>query len=141
MKSATVTRTFKRGRMRFRIRVPRKALSVKQPWASLIAWKAKTLEVRSWRTKYRGPLTIVSSQSPEYPQKMILEMEEESGMAFPNGVAICTANLVDVRPGKKSDKKTALCDPTGQFVWVLEDVVHVLHNFPVKGRLGIFDLK
>ncbi len=37
---------------------PTKALTVYQPWASLIAQKLKKNETRSWRTKYRGPLAI-----------------------------------------------------------------------------------
>lgn len=35
-----------------------KALTVRQPWASLIAAGVKTIETRSWSTKYRGPLAI-----------------------------------------------------------------------------------
>ncbi|GKX27923.1 hypothetical protein SH1V18_04030 [Vallitalea longa] len=31
-----------------------KALTIIQPWATLIAMKAKKIETRSWRTKYRG---------------------------------------------------------------------------------------
>lgn len=35
-----------------------KALTLWQPWASLIAVGAKTIETRSWSTTYRGPLAI-----------------------------------------------------------------------------------
>ncbi len=35
-----------------------KALSLHQPWASLIAEGMKTIETRPWATKYRGPLAI-----------------------------------------------------------------------------------
>lgn len=35
-----------------------KALTIRQPWASLIAHGVKTIETRSWSTKYRGPLAI-----------------------------------------------------------------------------------
>lgn len=35
-----------------------KALTLTQPWASLIAFGAKTVETRSWATSYRGPLAI-----------------------------------------------------------------------------------
>lgn len=38
-----------------------KALSVRQPWATLIAIGAKRIETRSWRTRYRGPLAIDAS--------------------------------------------------------------------------------
>lgn len=35
-----------------------KALTVHQPWASLIALGHKRIETRSWSTSYRGPLAI-----------------------------------------------------------------------------------
>jgi activating signal cointegrator 1 len=35
-----------------------KALSLWQPWASLVALGVKTIETRSWSTSYRGPLAI-----------------------------------------------------------------------------------
>lgn len=35
-----------------------KALTLWQPWASLIALGVKTIETRSWSTSYRGPLAI-----------------------------------------------------------------------------------
>jgi len=37
-----------------------KALTVRQPWAHHIAQGLKTIEVRSWRTSYRGPLLITA---------------------------------------------------------------------------------
>lgn len=39
-----------------------KALSVKQPWASLIDDGTKTIETRKWSTRYRGDLLICASQ-------------------------------------------------------------------------------
>jgi len=35
-----------------------KAITILQPWASLIACGAKQIETRSWATKYRGQLAI-----------------------------------------------------------------------------------
>jgi hypothetical protein len=35
-----------------------KALTLTQPWASLVAIGAKRIETRSWSTKYRGPIAI-----------------------------------------------------------------------------------
>lgn len=43
-----------------------KAISLWQPWASLVALGVKTIETRSWSTKYRGPLTIhAAARRPE----------------------------------------------------------------------------
>ncbi len=35
-----------------------KAITIRQPWASLVALGVKTVETRSWHTRYRGPLAI-----------------------------------------------------------------------------------
>lgn len=39
-----------------------KAITLTQPWATLVAIGAKQLETRSWQTKYRGPLAIHAGQ-------------------------------------------------------------------------------
>lgn len=35
-----------------------KAITIRQPWASLIAFGDKLYETRNWATKYRGPIAI-----------------------------------------------------------------------------------
>lgn len=35
-----------------------KAITIWQPWASLLAHRVKTYETRSWETSYRGPIAI-----------------------------------------------------------------------------------
>ena len=50
-----------------------KALSVQQPYASLIAHGEKTVEIRSWRTQYRGDLLIVAS-----PEARVMQISKSS---------------------------------------------------------------
>lgn len=40
-----------------------RVLTLKEPFASLIGEKTKTIETRSWRTNYRGELYIYASIS------------------------------------------------------------------------------
>lgn len=42
-----------------------KTLSIRQPWAELIVQGRKTLELRTWTIRYRGPLAIHASQTVE----------------------------------------------------------------------------
>lgn len=42
-----------------------KALSLIEPWASLVAWGYKKIETRSWGTGYRGVIAIHASKSKE----------------------------------------------------------------------------
>jgi hypothetical protein len=107
-----------------------KALSIRQPYAEWIASGEKTLEVRSWRTHYRGPLIICSSQRPDDPEYKDL----------PLGKTICKVELVDVRPMKRKDTKAAKSsyDPDC-FVWEMKVIKRVRHK-SIKGKLGIFNL-
>lgn len=69
-----------------------KAISLKQPFANLIALEKKTLETRTWSTKYRGPLLIVSSKKPNIP---------------PAGYAVAVVDLVHCRPMTVDDEEAA----------------------------------
>lgn len=51
-----------------------KALTLTQPWASLVALGAKKIETRSWKTAYRGPLAIHAAKGfPKDAQRLVLE--------------------------------------------------------------------
>ncbi len=48
-----------------------KALTLTQPWATLVAIGAKKIETRSWPTNYRGPLAIhAAKRFPEEAQHL-----------------------------------------------------------------------
>lgn len=82
-----------------------KALTIWQPYASLIAKNVKHYETRGFRTHYRGPLLIHSGQRP---MRWILRHSAEDALdvaieffgmddllALPVGSAICVVDLVD----------------------------------------------
>ena len=82
-----------------------KALTLWQPWASLIAVGAKTIETRSWSTKYRGPLAIHAAKrrpdtemGEEGPVGEI--WQETSGDQYDNClVQWAQTDAVDYHPG------------------------------------------
>jgi len=101
-----------------------KCLSVKQPWANLIASGQKTIETRTWETDYRGDLVIVSSKTPPIE---------------PAGSAVAIVKLVDCRRMQKSDEAAACCDfYPGAFAWVLAGIRRI-RPVPVRGSLGIYE--
>lgn len=98
-----------------------KALTIRQPWASLIGLGVKTIETRSWTTRYRGPLAIhagkrppepdlrlgpggpvvaeewlVDGDGPEAPR--LLDLCNELAHPLPLGAIVATATLADVVP-------------------------------------------
>lgn len=104
-----------------------KALSLHQPWASLIAQGKKTIETRRWATSYRGPLLICSSGRP------VID-------GLPAGKALCVVDLVGCRPMTRADEKAACCDLyPGAFAWVLDNRKRV-QPFPVQGQQRFFDV-
>jgi hypothetical protein len=102
-----------------------KALSIKQPWANMIATGVKTIETRTWCTEYRGPLLIVSSKTPRIE---------------PAGYAIAVGKLIDCRPMKKEDEEDAGCRIyPNAYAWVLTNIKKI-KPFPVRGKLGLYDV-
>lgn len=103
-----------------------KAISVKQPWANMIAEGEKTIETRTWSTGYRGEILIVSSKEPDIP---------------PAGYALAVATLVDCRPMSVLDEPAAQCRKTPKAIaWILENVRRIKKPFPVQGELRVFEV-
>jgi ASCH domain-containing protein len=118
-----------------------KALSIGQPWAELILRHRKPFELRTWKTKYRGPLLIHVSQ------RINTQATEHLGLHRHDltlGAFVGCARLVDVRPFTRQDarllkKKRGDYGPwePDYFAWVLKGV-HRVKPIPFKGRLGLF---
>ena len=103
-----------------------KAISLKQPWANLVASGKKTIETRKWTTPYRGDLVICSSQKPQIA---------------PAGFALCIAELYHIEPMKKEhEKKACIKVYPGAYSWFLKNIRPIRPPIPVKGKLGIFNL-
>lgn len=69
------------------------ALSVKQPWAELIARGDKRIEYRSWTTKHRGDLLIVASKTPDEDGFADEDVDPD---AVIYGAAVCVVQLTKV---------------------------------------------
>ncbi len=62
------------------------ALSIKQPWATLIVHGIKTIEIRSWSSKRTGPIYIHTGRAPDrredawrFVPKSLMEFTELRG--------------------------------------------------------------
>lgn len=126
---------------------PLKALTVSQPWASLIARGIKTLEVRSWRTEYRGPLVIhASKNTPGQRADDLAWAKRRYPGDYPLGCVVAIADLVDCRrPRKPSDGEQSLYAALGEeltpddWLWCLTNIRPCV---PVKcsGVLRVWDI-
>ena len=69
-----------------------KVLTIKQPFASLIAEGYKEYEFRTWKTKYRGPLLIHAGLGVD---KEAMKRYEKLNLNYPKGKIIAKVNLTD----------------------------------------------
>lgn len=111
-----------------------RVLTVRQPWASLISSGRKTIEVRSWRTDFRGALVIHAGMGVDLEHSFRFDDE------LPAGVILSVVDLVDVRPLSASDRRAACLaahDKTlERFAWVLRDPI-ALPPITMRGALGL----
>lgn len=114
-----------------------KALSIRQPWANLIASGKKTIETRTWQTTYRGPLLIVAGKSIDIAACHQFPHEPYD----PRGVALAIVELYDIKTMAVEHERAAMTDARPVlFAWYIRDV-RAIRPFPVKGMLGIFEVK
>lgn len=117
------------------------ALSIKQPWAWMIATGRKTIETRTWHVSYRGDLLIVSSKASMRKEVQKAFDEHFGELAFTEilyGKALAIARLDVCRPMTEPDQDAACCSvDSGTMAWVLKDI-RPITPFDVHGQLGIY---
>ncbi|MBR6948781.1 MAG: ASCH domain-containing protein [Bacilli bacterium] len=69
-----------------------KTLTIKQPFASLIAEGYKEYEFRTWKTKYRGDILIHAGKSID---KEAMKRFEYLNLEYPTGKIIAKATITD----------------------------------------------
>jgi len=146
-----------------------KALTLTQPWATLVAIGAKRIETRSWRTDYRGPLAIHAAKGPDKtgfvvttPCYPILKNAGLEPLELPHGFVVATCELAavyqmpsgletfdgwhwDGPDGRLYDYELTYQEKmfglweTGRYAWLLADVKRLPEPIPARGSLGLWD--
>lgn len=119
-----------------------KALSIRQPWATLIAHGIKDVENRDWYTNYRGRIFIHAGQTLDagatdwIAERLTFgQMELWFKVAdFPRGAIIGEADLVDCVTAHQSRWFT------GEYGFVLANPFLYDVPVPYKGALGLFNV-
>ena len=127
-----------------------KVLSIKEPFATLISNKKKSIETRSWKTNYRGEIYIHASKLPVSKERLnnkeLMEILGDDELHFSK--IICKCNLVDCiymdeefLKNIKNDRQEYVCGhyELGRYAWVLEDVEILKEPIIAKGKLGIWN--
>ncbi len=105
-----------------------KALSIHPVPAMLIFSKKKSIEIRSWKTNYRGDLLICSTN-------------HKIKDTIP-GHALCVVTLTDIVPLEKKHAEKACFNKSefqpGLFGWCIDNVRYI-RPVPVKGKLSLWE--
>lgn len=121
------------------------AITLWQPWASLVAIGAKRYETRSWFTPYRGALLIHAAKKlDEDNAHEFVDNKPISAALYlagyrqvgdvPRGAFVCLCDLTDCVPTERISERT---DPEfmlekhfgdyspGRFAWKLENLIRL----------------
>ena len=143
-----------------------KAITIKQPWATLIAIGEKKFETRSWATKHRGPIAIHAGKAIDkeaFNEPAIYSTLIKHGITqpsdLPTGAVIATANLIEChkiiadyygmyeQESAGTDKGHLIVGDEwwfgnyeeGRYAWQLANL-QVLHEpVPAKGQLSLWN--
>ena len=128
-----------------------RALTIHQPWASAIALGTKKIEMRSWATRYRGPLLIHAGRKKLSPEGIALAGVEKMLGRFnadriPFGALIAIAELVDCQPTEELALTRHPIEgywgdfSPGRFGLILKDVRAFAEPIGYRGSQGLFNV-
>lgn len=145
-----------------------KALTIRQPWATLIALGEKKIETRSWKTIYRGSILIHAGKSIDKksclrePIKSTLKNHGYTEKNLPTGVIIAKCQLIDCIKIKDwvADTSLKVIKATlenakaimgnelefgdftpSRYAWILDNVELLKDPIPAKGKLSLWKFK
>jgi len=125
--------------------MPEKALSIKNPWAYLIAMGIKDVENRSWKTHFRGRIYIHASLKPD---RM---MHDADGYSKEQWNILMSKEIDTLFLYTKNPIKSAIigevdivgCVKNHSSIWAHKnpDMWHWILESPVMYQVPIFDVK
>lgn len=140
-----------------------KALTLHEPWASLIAYGWKEVETRGWYTSYRGPLAIHAALRKPDPTELsrVTFTLGHRGCEVPPltfGAVVCVCQLVACLPAQlveyKAKQLKEWFEPkhgwelerllgnydAGRWAWILRDVQRLDRPLAVRGMRKLWSL-
>lgn len=131
-----------------------KAITLHQPWASLVVIGAKRYETRPWQTRHRGPLLIhAAAGSPRYAERVMdediavrlvmqkwdLDRDDMIRGAILGQVEVVTMVATDELNSFISGSEVAVGDWTsGRWAWELSNPQQFEKPVPAKGAQSLW---
>ncbi|MEK8215535.1 ASCH domain-containing protein [Paenibacillus sp. FSL L8-0463] len=137
-----------------------KAITIIQPWATLIAVGEKRFETRSWATKHRGPIAIHAGKKinkEACQQEDIQKALARHGYTvdnLPTGAVVAIATMVFPHQVDEDNGSIAVLSndesvqgdeiwfgdfSLGRYAWELTNVERLQEPIPAKGQQGLWN--
>ncbi|MCL4379599.1 MAG: ASCH domain-containing protein [Candidatus Marsarchaeota archaeon] len=117
---------------------------MKQPFADLLISGRKTIELRSWNTRFRGEFLVHASHNPD--RKACIAAGIDTGRLV-NGAIIGRAFLYDVKEYKSREEFLADRDlhlavdyTNPRYGFMVKSPVRLDRPIPAKGKLNFFEV-
>lgn len=126
-----------------------KALTLTQPWATLVALTHKRVETRSWRTNHTGRIAIHAAKGyPAYAKEMTITQRNAGRISgdITFSAIVATCFLMGCRQTEDvahqlSPLEVSMGDYTaGRWAWFLSDIVALPVPIPCKGALSLWEI-
>jgi hypothetical protein len=121
-----------------------RALTIRQPWAGLIATNQKTIENRTWAPpKNLAPGSLLAIHAAAVIDKTTnRQVYGVPACCLPLGAVVAVTRLLGAHQ-ESPDRCTQACRTWGwadHWHWQFGDTVAVAQPLPTKGRLGVWTL-
>lgn len=122
-----------------------KVITLKQPWATLVASGYKKYEFRSWNTKYRGEIYIHAGKGVD---KKAIKRFESLNLEYPSSRILCKCDIIDTikldeRINKIINSSNELVygsnDNRTGYAWKLDNIEKVNIDLKINGKLSIWN--
>lgn len=121
-----------------------KVLTLKQPWATLVAEGIKKYEFRSWKTNYRGKVLIHAGVGID---KKEMDKFKELNLSYPSKRIIAVVEIEDcLELNDKLNKKIVAENNIvygnkyrNGYAWKLSNIKKLDIDKNIKGQLGLWN--
>ena len=122
-----------------------KVLTLKQPWATLVAEDIKKYEFRSWKTKYRGKILIHAGAGID---KKDMKKFENLNLDFPSKRIIAIVEIEDCLELDDKLNKEIISQNNiayGEkyrdgYAWKIGNVKKINYDKEINGKLGLWNI-
>ncbi len=116
-----------------------KALTMRQPWLSLLIDGEKPCEYRSWSTSYRGPVLLHAGRARD------TTMDARVCDDAPRGVIVAQAMLDAIYHLTAEDAEVLTTDHetpvVGAYAWWFSRITPLPQPIPYRGALGLWEAR